>query len=206
VIAESWPADAFEALYRERPDPWGFESSPYEQAKLAHLLDFLPHPRFAAAVEIGCAIGVSTAALAQRCDRLLAIDAAEAALQHARHRCAPMGHVSFLRAYIPAEFPPMAGQATDLLIVSELLYFLSPPDIDAVVRVVLPTMQPDGTIVLANWTGPTDTPCTGDQAAERFILVCQQAGWHLTAQARQPGYRLDRLERASDASAAMPAV
>ena len=82
----------FDALYAADPDPWRFASSDYEREKYAATLDALPPRRFAAALEVGCSIGVLTRQLAARCDTLLALDVAEAALAQARARC-PRGAV-----------------------------------------------------------------------------------------------------------------
>ena len=69
----SLPAGYFEALYAAAPDPWDFEGSDYERGKYAATLAALPQPRYARALEVGCSIGVLTALLAPRCDRLLAV-------------------------------------------------------------------------------------------------------------------------------------
>ena len=85
-------ADYFDELYAGDPDPWGFETSAYEQAKYAATIDALEGRRYAGALEIGCSIGVLTARLAEHCDALLAVDAAQAAAdaraRAARRRCA----------------------------------------------------------------------------------------------------------------------
>ena len=57
-------AGYFDELYAGDPDPWGFETSAYEQAKYAATIDALEGRRYATALEIGCSIGVLTARLA----------------------------------------------------------------------------------------------------------------------------------------------
>ena len=60
------PLAHFEDLYRRSADPWGFASSGYEAAKYAATLAALPRDRYARGLEVGCSIGVFTAALAGR--------------------------------------------------------------------------------------------------------------------------------------------
>ncbi|MGI4746126.1 MAG: class I SAM-dependent DNA methyltransferase, partial [Janthinobacterium lividum] len=186
---QSWSGDVFDRLYAEHPDPWGFETSPYERDKYAATLAALGNRHFGFILELGCSIGVMTAALAPRCDRLLGIDIAEAALARARERCAPFPHVGFKQARLPDEFPDLAHEC-DLILVSELLYFLSPADIGRLAACVLRALAPGGMVVLVNWTGETNTPCTGDQASELFIAAC---GLPVGYDTRSTSYRLDRL-------------
>ena len=70
----------FEKLYERNPDPWRFASSDYERMKYAATLEALPKERYARALDVGCSIGVFTAALAQRCDHLLGIEPVSTAL------------------------------------------------------------------------------------------------------------------------------
>lgn len=186
----SWPASVFDRLYAGNPDPWDFESSDYERAKYAETLAVLEGRHFRSVLELGCSIGVMTLALAPRCDGLLGIDIAEAALAQARVRCAGQPHVGFRRCQLPAEFPDMQPGSRDLILVSELLYFLSPADNAALAAKVCRALAPDGLLVLVNWTGDTNTPCSGDEAAELFTAVC---GLPVTLARRHDGYRLDRL-------------
>ncbi len=190
ALPESWPAEVFERLYAERPDPWDLAGSPYERDKRAATLAALPRPRFASGLEVGCSVGVLTEALAARCDRLLALDFAEAALALARTRCAALPHVELRRAHIPTDWPP--GRF-DLVVLSEVLYFLDADDVARTAAACAASLPPGGTCVLVNWTGDTDTPCTGEEAADRFIAA---AGLLATAPQRVPGYRLDVLRRA----------
>ena len=74
----------FEQMYRNHADPWGFESSLYEQRKYAVTVASLPRSRYCSAYEPGCSVGVLTELLATRCDRLLSSDIIPSALQTRR--------------------------------------------------------------------------------------------------------------------------
>ena len=192
----SWNGEVFERLYEANPDPWGFQTSAYERAKYADTLAALgAERRFGFALELGCSIGVMTQALAPRCDRLLGIDIAETALALARARCEALPGVSFRRCWLPDEFPALEAGSVDLILVSELLYFLSPADNARLAAAILAALAPGGMLVLVNWTGETNTPCTGDEAAQLLIAACTQQGLAVTLAGRQGSYRLDRLER-----------
>ncbi len=162
---QSWTPDTFDRIYAADPDPWRFTTSRYEQEKYAATLAALGARRFSAALEIGCSIGVLTRLLARRCDTLLAVDVAHAALAAACHRCAGLPGVRIERRQIPRDWP---GGGFDLIVLSEVLYFLSTDDIACSARRAAASLLPGGLVLLVNWTGPTDTPCTGDEAADLF--------------------------------------
>jgi 2-polyprenyl-3-methyl-5-hydroxy-6-metoxy-1,4-benzoquinol methylase len=180
----------FERLYRLNPDPWSFETSPYEQAKYRETLAVVGNRRFIAGLEVGRSIGTLTRMLAPRCDTLLAVDIVEDPLRAARTRCADQPHVRFQQMRVPAEWP---SQSFDLIVFSEVLYFLSVADIDRCAECVLGSLLPRGMVVLVNWLGQTDDPTTGDNAAERFLAATAGA-LHGTRRERHDGYRLDVLE------------
>ncbi len=179
------PPDYFDALYASDPDPWKFASSDYEREKYAATLAALPDRRFPAGLEVGCSIGILTRQLADRCDRLLALDVADAALDQARTRCPG---VVFERRVIPGEWPP--GRF-DLIVFSEMLYYLD----DAAVRTsaarALAALQPGGSVLMVHYLGETDYPISGDDAAEGFIAA---SGLQPSFQRRANGYRIDRLD------------
>lgn len=83
----------FEEMYRDDADPWGFESSPYEQRKYALTVASLPRSRYRSAFEPGCSVGVLSELLAARCDRLLSSDIVPSALQRAKSRLRHKAHV-----------------------------------------------------------------------------------------------------------------
>ena len=187
--ASSLPASYFEAIYQADPDPWRFASSEYEREKYRATLAALPNAVYARGLEVGCSIGVLTRQLAQRCDRLLAIDCVEPVLVEARERCAGLPGVEFVRMELPRQLP--AGPF-DLLMLSEVAYYWSTRDLELVAEFARQAVTPGGDIVLVHWTGVTDYPLSGDEAAQRFIDATHAFAWPLL-HARAEHYRIDLL-------------
>jgi predicted TPR repeat methyltransferase len=147
--------------------------------------------RFISGLEVGCSIGVLTRLLAGYCDALLGVDLVEQPLAAARLRCAEQPWVRFQRMRIPGEWP---DQRFDLIMLSEVLYFLSPADIERCAERVKASLLPGGTVLLVNWLGQSDDPCSGEEAADRFIAATAGV-LRVSQQDRQPRYRLDLLEQ-----------
>ena len=192
---ETLPGDYFAGMYASDADPWRFATSTYERDKYAATLAALPRPRYRAAFEPACAIGVFTRALSERCDRLLATDLVPAAVAAARERCADRPSVEIRQGAVPADWPK--GRF-DLIVLSEFLYFLAPADLVALVACVGGAIAPGGDVVLVHWLGVTDYPLSGDEAAETFIREAAPFA-RVLHQSRTDAYRLDVL-RAGDAS------
>jgi hypothetical protein len=102
----------------------------------------------------------------------------------------------------PHEWP---DDVFDLIVLSEVLYFLSPADIIALADRTFATLEADGLVLLVNWRGRSGDPCTGDEAGRIFIELTQ--GW-LSSQAhyQEDGYRLDVLRRRDGLRKNSPAV
>jgi SAM-dependent methyltransferase len=182
----------FDALYAAHPDPWNLATSPYEAGKYAATIGTLGERRFAAGLEVGCAIGVLTEKLAARCATLLAIDCADAALAAARNRCAGLHHVRFERRTLPGQWP--RGQF-DLIVLSEILYFWNQADLACAARCTGSGLLPGGLVLLVNWLGPNDGALPGDAAATLF-LAGLPASWRRSESIRHAHYRIDVAERA----------
>ena len=182
----------FDALYSRDPDPWGFATSPYEDGKYTETLSVLPRARYAHALEVGCSIGELTCRLAPRCDRLDAVDVAEAALTRARTRNAGHPQAHFHHMTFPHAIP--AG-SFDLVLLSEVLYYLSDADLALAAKLVTERVWPGGDVLLVHWLGETpDYPSTGDRASEAFMAAASPV---LTTarQLRRELYRVDLLSR-----------
>ena len=181
--------DYFAGVYAADPDPWRFTTSAYERDKYRATLESLPRPRYAAALEVGCSIGVFTRALAPRCDALTALDVVPAALDAARAACTGLPHVRFELGAVPDAWP---DGAFDLILLSEVLYFLDRRDLRRLAARVGDALRPGGDVVLVHWLGETPFPLTGDEAAEGFLA--DAAGFARPfGGSRTADYRLDIL-------------
>ena len=180
----------FDRVYEANDDPWSFATSPYEYQKYQATMAALPRAHYANAFEIGCSIGVLTQMLADRCDHLLAVDASELPLKTARERLATYANVIIQPMSIPGEFP---DDTFDLIILSEVGYYLSMPDLERARQLLVDNLRPGGHLLLVHWTPFVhDYPLTGDQVHDFFLEAAQPEGplTHLTNQ-RESTYRLD---------------
>jgi LmbE family N-acetylglucosaminyl deacetylase/SAM-dependent methyltransferase len=143
------PDDALDDLHRASDDPWGTDSRWYERRKRDLLLATLPQPRFRHVLEVGCSTGALTEALAERADRVLAIDRSVTALQAAGRRLAGHEHVTLADLDVATSWP--VDERFDLVVVSEVGYFLSPAAVDGLVARIASTLAPDGVVALCHW-------------------------------------------------------
>ena len=161
-------AEHFERLYRACDDPWDYLTSPYEAAKYAATIAALTRRRYAFALEAGCSIGVLSALLAPRCDQLLAVDRVERAVAQAAARLAPHSGARTMQATLPDDWP--RGRY-DLILLSELVYYLAASDIDALARCVARDAVAGAECVLVQYQGETDTAIRPDAARDQFCTV-----------------------------------
>jgi SAM-dependent methyltransferase len=160
------PGDYFDAMYEAASDPWGFQERWYEQRKYAISLAQLPARRYRRAFEPGCSIGVLTAMLAGRCDRLLSCDGAEAAVLAAARRTRDLPQVRVERRQVPRQWP--AGRF-DLVVFSEILYYFGDGDLDQVLSRGVRALRPGGTLLAVHWRHPVaDYPRSGDDVHQRL--------------------------------------
>lgn len=189
----SLPPTYFETMYGANPDPWDFETSPYEHAKYEATVAALPRARYESGLELGCSIGVLTQRLAKRCASLLSLDVNEQALQRARERCRDLPQVRFEQRQLPSEFPP---GVFDLVVLSEVGYYFSLADLARLRERIETQLAPGGQLILVHWTPfVEDYPLTGDQVHEEFLSTPGPLR-HLNGQ-RAEQYRLDLFERSA---------
>lgn len=160
----SLDASYFEDLYARRADPWRLASRWYETRKRSITVASLPSPRYRRGLEIGCSIGMLTRDLAPRCDSLLAVDIAAGALERARERLREFPQVTFAELDASTDFPP---GVFDLIVVSEVGYYLSRSDLIALFSTAASRLSPGGVMVLCHWRHPvSDYPLRGDEVHE----------------------------------------
>ena len=191
---DSLSPEYFDQVYAANRDLWDFETSAYEREKYTATLAALPRPHYARAFEIGCSLGVLTARLAPRCGYLLAVDVSEAALAQARARCVGHSQVDIRNLRVPEEFP---DQQFDLILLSEVGYYWSAPDLARAAGQLLAALNPGGQLLLVHWTPPVhQQQLAGDEVHDFFLAKAGAAGplRHLAGQ-RHETYRLDLFER-----------
>ncbi|PVY96719.1 class I SAM-dependent methyltransferase [Actinomycetospora cinnamomea] len=169
----SLPAEHFDDIYAREDDPWGIEHGWYEERKRACVLAALPRERYARAFEPGCAGGALSAGLAGRCDALVCWDPVTRAVEAARARLAEQGHVRVEQAAVPARTP---DGTFDLVVVSELVYYLDADDREAFWRVVEDALRPGGHLLAVHWLReapeyPVEGAAVHDELASRSAFA-----------------------------------
>ncbi|MGC1209125.1 MAG: bifunctional PIG-L family deacetylase/class I SAM-dependent methyltransferase [Ornithinimicrobium sp.] len=140
----------FDSMYDAGADPWGNTTSFYEERRRALVLAMLGARRYNRALELGCADGYLTTALADRTDQLLALDTSQRAVEAARLATAG---ARIERGDVPRDIPQ---GPFDLIVVSEVGYFLTPIELIQTVRRAEAALTPDGELVLCHWQHPTN--------------------------------------------------
>lgn len=153
----------FDQIYLQ-PDPFQYRSRWYEARKRALTLACLPRPRYRSAWELGCSNGVLSAELATRCDALLATDLSEAALQDAAASTRHLSNVRLEQARHPEQWP---DERFDLIVVSEVGYYLAPQDVVAMAAKLRGSLADDGLLLACHWVHPFDEALSSAQQVHR---------------------------------------
>jgi SAM-dependent methyltransferase len=183
---------AFEAKYRQSGDPWDFIGSRYERDRRELTLRSLMQSRYRRAFEPACSIGVLTAALAERCDEVQAIDIAPSAVALARERCANFPRVTIACADLAERCPE---GPFDLIVFSELGYYFSERRLTRIAESLSAALDAGGELIGVHWLGTSeDHLLHGDQVhAILKDTLLKSCAW--IKGARRPGFRLDTWRR-----------
>jgi SAM-dependent methyltransferase len=153
--------DYFDALYDKSDDPWRIAGNWYEERKRNLVAAILPRRRFREALEPGCGGGELTLELGRRCDRILAGDFSQVAVDIARKRwqqemlstrsrrtdCV----ARFACMAVPEQWPVHLGALFDLIVISEFAYFLDGASFQALPGLVAGSLAPDGVLLACHW-------------------------------------------------------
>lgn len=191
--------------YFETEDPWNY-GSPYEQEKYARQAALLPDGPIGRALELACAEGFFTAYLAPRVERLIVTDISAKAVERARARNAAHSHIDWQTLDLSADPIP---QDMDLIVCSEVLYYLSGVDELAQVAARLAdALAPGGAILSAHAYVLTDDPSrTGFDwgnpygAARIAQTFAATPGLTLEASVETELYRIDRFRKGAPVAA-----
>jgi len=155
----------FEALYAADDDPWAVRYAWYERRKRALLLASLGNERYRSAFEPGCGNGEMSAALAARCERLLACDGAAAAVAAAQRRLhgADPSMVRIEQRSLPAQWPQ--DERFDLIVISELAYYFDAATLESMLVQACAMLEPGGELALCHYLHDFDDRVTATDAA-----------------------------------------
>lgn len=156
----------FDQLFAGNDDPWAFRQRWYEQRKRALTLALLTRPRYASIFEPGCANGELSFELAARCDRLLCCDTAQAAVCLAQTRLRDFSHATVQQSRLPEQWP---NESFELIVLSELCYYLDPNDFDQLIDRALASLTPGGQLLACHWRPPIEgCPQTAEMVHARL--------------------------------------
>ncbi len=176
----------FDAMFQASDDPWAMRQRWYERRKRALLLACLPLERYASVFEPGCANGETSAALAERCDRLLCHDTSLPAVALARQRLAGFAHVQVEHARLPRDWP---DQRFDLIVLNELCYYLDAADLDRVIEQARASLTSTGQVLACHWQAPIEgCPLS---SAQVHAKLDQQLGMQRLLSHEEADFRLD---------------
>ena len=143
----------FEQLYQKLDDPWAVKTAWYERRKRQVLLAALPREQYRHGFEPGCGNGETTMALLERCDQLIAADFSESAvlLCNARIQRQDRRQLHLQKLQLPLEWPQVPAGGFDLLVVSELAYYLADADLALFNERCLSSLAPGGHWLMCHW-------------------------------------------------------
>ena len=164
---DAYSESYFDALYNDNTDPWQYQTRWYEKRKRDMCLAILPQSQYDNGIELGCGNGVFSELLAQRCQALVSIDGNHQAVKLAKERLAELPHVKVIQGVIPnrlltlkdavVEAYPLLNETStmqepfNLIVISEILYYLSPNDIDMVIAWTQQNLAIGGTLLCCHW-------------------------------------------------------
>lgn len=143
-------SDYFSEMYSTDADPYQVESRWYEQRKIGLLMSALPSRHYQSAYEPGCGTGFLSIELAKRCTFLHISDASHEAMTTARTNVQRITNISCAVESLPTDWPGHLGKF-DLIIFSELLYFLDEDQLMDVISLSRLHLMPNGHIAVCNW-------------------------------------------------------
>ena len=180
----------FDRLFADNDDPWAFRQRWYQRRKRALTLALLTRPRYAAIFEPGCANGELSVELAPRCDRLVCCDTAAAAVALAKTRLMGFPHAQVQQSRLPAQWP---DGRFDLIVLSELCYYLDADDLTRLIDCALAALSDDGQLLACHWRAPIDgCPQT---AAQVHALLEQRLAMPCVARHHDSDFLLDLWSR-----------
>lgn len=136
----------FEAKYQDNIDPWNYRTSPFEAWKRRLLLHACGSRTFGRGLELACGTGEISRALAPKCLHLVAQDSSGTAIAAARaHGVRGPHRIDYRVGVLPDDMP---RGPFDLIVASEILYYLPPEDLRRTLSRMISETAPGGRVVI----------------------------------------------------------
>ena len=183
------PSDYFDHMWRA-DDPWDQADRFSEHRKFDITVSALPAARYRRAFEPGCATGILTEKLSARCDLVLATDRHPRAVAVASRRTAHLPNVMTALGRIPDDMP---DGPFDLIVLSEILYYLTEADVMAAITRATHAMAVGGHLVAVHYR-----PLVAEELVlgdEVHALIRRAPSWRHLVEYRENDFLLDVLER-----------
>ena len=143
-------------------------------------------------LELGCANGETTPALRRISLRLLAVDGSVTAVAAAKRRLAGSTHVTFSCLTVPEEMP---GGPFDLIIISEIAYYLPQHRLSLLGRRSSASLASGGRAVVLNHRRMFDDATQHPTLAHRRLIFLLKRSLDLIDRAQFPGFAVASLVR-----------
>ena len=197
AVGSRYDRHHFESLFAAGADPWKYQSE-YERLKYLQTLNLVPEGA-QSVLELACAEGDFTVALARRVNRVTAADISVVALERAARRCAELTNVDFIRLDLMTD-PLPAG--FDAIVCSEVLYYVGLARLPEIAARLAAALVPGGRMVLAHANVVADGP---EEAGFDWGLpygaktigrvLASEPALRFTKEFRTPHYRIQVLSR-----------
>jgi SAM-dependent methyltransferase len=172
-------------------DPWRQRPRFSEHRKFELTVSSLPRARYNRAFEPGCGTGLLTARLADRCDSVVAMDRHPRAVEVTRRTVAHLRNVEVSVGALPDVSP---GGGFDLIVYSELLYYLDERDVVGALELAADVSTPDAQLVAVHYRPfVSDHALRGDAVHD---IVVRHPRWRRVVHHIEIDFVLDVCERA----------
>ncbi len=180
------PGEYFDQAWDHDDDPWDHAGRFYETRKYDATVALLDRPRFRRAFEPGCGTGLLTRRLADRCDVVEARDRHWRAVKVTRELCADKPGVNVDVGALPDAWPP---GTFDLIVMSEVLYYLPLVVVHDVIQQAAQVAEPDALLVLVHYRPiVAEHVISGDAVND---AVDYSARWSVIGSYADANFRLD---------------
>lgn len=181
--------DYFERMWTA-DDPWDQEARFSERRKYQLTVASLPQARYRMAFEPGCATGLLTELLAERCGEVIAMDRHPHAVDVARRRLAGLSNVEVRHGRLPEDWPE---RTFDLIVMSEVLYYFIAEVVHDVLARAAAAAEPGAHLVTVHYRPDVEEHALpGDTVHE---IVVAHPAWRPSIHHVEPDFLLTVSER-----------